>query len=138
MQILQNIEDIVHHALPVKKLKDAFSDQTTAKNLILNRITFCQSRVNVSTRWFMSCYYCYIHDCIVCQCWWLDGLFFNFLQLLRMAPRCFVGVCLISLLTVAWCPDVSSECASESWCATVSNLLISKLSKVLTLLKLCD
>lgn len=36
MQIHQNIEDIVHHALLVKKLKDAFSDLTTAKNLILN------------------------------------------------------------------------------------------------------
>ena len=31
MQIHQNIEDIVHHALLVKKLKDAFSDLTTAK-----------------------------------------------------------------------------------------------------------
>ena len=48
MQILQNIEDIVHHALPVKKLKDAFSDLTTAKNLILNQVTFCQSRIEVS------------------------------------------------------------------------------------------
>ena len=48
MQILQNIEDIVHHALPVKKLKDAFSDLITAKNLILNRVTFCQSRIDVS------------------------------------------------------------------------------------------
>ena len=48
MQIIQNIEDIVHHALPVKKLKDAFSDLITAKNLILNRVTFCQSRIDVS------------------------------------------------------------------------------------------
>ena len=48
MQIHQNIEDIVHHALLVKKLKDAFSDLTTAKNLILNQVTFCQSRIEVS------------------------------------------------------------------------------------------
>lgn len=48
MQIHQNIEDIVHHALLVKKLKDAFSDLTTAKNLILNRVTFCQSKIDVS------------------------------------------------------------------------------------------
>ena len=67
MQILQNIQDIVHHALPIKKLKDAFSDLITAKNLILNRITFCQSRVNVSRRYISYYYYC-IHDCIVCQC----------------------------------------------------------------------
>ena len=48
LAILHNIEDIVHHALPVKKVKDAFSDLNTAKNVILNRITFCQSRVDVS------------------------------------------------------------------------------------------
>ena len=40
LAILHNIEDIVHHALPVKKVKDAFSDLNTAKNVILNRITF--------------------------------------------------------------------------------------------------
>ena len=50
LEILQNIEDVVHHALPVKKMKDAFSDLNTAKNLILNRVTFCQSRINVSRR----------------------------------------------------------------------------------------
>ncbi|RMX52168.1 hypothetical protein pdam_00019880 [Pocillopora damicornis] len=48
MQILQNVEDIVHHALPLKKLKDSFSDLTTARNLILKRVTFCQSRIDVS------------------------------------------------------------------------------------------
>ena len=67
MQIVQNIEDIVHHALPIKKLKDASSDLVTAKNLILNQITFCQSKVNVSRRYILYYYY-WVHDCIVCQC----------------------------------------------------------------------
>ena len=47
-EILQNIEDIVEHALPLEKLKMAYTDRNTAKNLILNRVTFCQRRINVS------------------------------------------------------------------------------------------
>lgn len=49
-EILHNIEDIVEHALPLEKLKKAYTDLNTAKNLILNRVTFCQRCVDVSMR----------------------------------------------------------------------------------------
>lgn len=47
-EILHNIEDIVDHALPLEKLKKGYTDLNTAKNLILNRVTFCQRRIDVS------------------------------------------------------------------------------------------
>ena len=47
-EILNNIEDIVEQALLLDKLKKGYSDLNTSKNLILNRVTFCQSRVDVS------------------------------------------------------------------------------------------
>jgi len=47
-EILNNIEDIVKQALPLDKLKKGYADLNTSKNLILNRVTFCQSRVDVS------------------------------------------------------------------------------------------
>lgn len=45
-EILHNIEDIVDHALPLEKLKKGYTDLNTAKNLILNRVTFCQRRID--------------------------------------------------------------------------------------------
>lgn len=45
--ILPNIDDVVEHALPVDKMKNAYSNLNSAKNLILNRITFCHTRVDV-------------------------------------------------------------------------------------------
>ena len=45
--ILANLDDIVEHALPIEKTKMAYSDLNTAKNMILNHITFCHTRVNV-------------------------------------------------------------------------------------------
>ena len=47
-EILNNIEDIVEQALPLDKLKKGYTDLNTSKNLILNRVTFCQSGVDVS------------------------------------------------------------------------------------------
>ena len=47
-EILNNIEDIVEQALPLDKLKKGYTDLNTSKNLILNRVTFCQSHVDVS------------------------------------------------------------------------------------------
>ncbi|XP_068738440.1 uncharacterized protein [Montipora capricornis] len=44
--ILANLDEIVEHALPILKMKKAYSDLNTAKNMILNRITFCHSRVD--------------------------------------------------------------------------------------------
>ena len=46
--ILANIDDIVEHALPIEKMKNLYSHLNTAKNFILNHITFCHSRVNVN------------------------------------------------------------------------------------------
>lgn len=46
-EILENLGDVVEHALPIEKMKMAYSDLNTAKNLILNRITFCHTRVDV-------------------------------------------------------------------------------------------
>ena len=37
----------MEQVLPLEKLKKAYTDINTAKNLILNRVTFCQSRVDV-------------------------------------------------------------------------------------------
>lgn len=48
LEILKNLEEIVELALPLDKLKKAYTDLNTAKNLVLNRVTFCQSRVDVS------------------------------------------------------------------------------------------
>ena len=45
--ILANLDEIVDHALPILKMKKAYSDLNTAKNMILNRFTFCHSRVDV-------------------------------------------------------------------------------------------
>ena len=47
-EILQNLEEIVELALPLDKFKKPYKDVNTAKNLILNRVTFCQARVDVS------------------------------------------------------------------------------------------
>ena len=45
--ILANLDDVVEHSLPIEKMKKTYSDLNTAKNMILNRITFCHSRVDV-------------------------------------------------------------------------------------------
>lgn len=45
-EILQNLEEIVGFSLPLDKLKLSYTDVNTAKNFILNRVTFCQSRVD--------------------------------------------------------------------------------------------
>ena len=45
--ILANLDDVVEHSLPIEKTKKTYSDLNTAKNMILNRITFCHSRVGV-------------------------------------------------------------------------------------------
>ena len=47
-EILQNLEEIVGLSLPLDKLKLSYMDVNTAKNFILNRVTFCQSRIDVS------------------------------------------------------------------------------------------
>ena len=41
------LDDVVEHSLPIEKMKKTYSDLNTAKNMILNRITFCHSRVDV-------------------------------------------------------------------------------------------
>ena len=43
---LASLDDIVEHSLPIEKMKKKYSDLNTAKNRILNRITFCHSRVD--------------------------------------------------------------------------------------------
>ncbi|XP_068699580.1 uncharacterized protein [Montipora foliosa] len=48
LEILKDLDEFVEQALPLEKLKKAYTDINTAKNLILNRATFCQSRVDVS------------------------------------------------------------------------------------------
>ena len=53
LEILKDLDEFVEQALPLEKLKKAYTDINTAKNLILNRVTFCQSRVDVSV----------YHDC---------------------------------------------------------------------------
>lgn len=40
-EILQNLEDIAEQALPLEKQKKLYTDLNTAKNLIINRVTFC-------------------------------------------------------------------------------------------------
>lgn len=47
-EILQNLEEIVGFSLPLDKLKLSYTAVNTAKNFILNCVTFCQSRVDVS------------------------------------------------------------------------------------------
>ena len=37
---LASLDDIVEHFLPIEKMKKTYSDLNTAKNMILNRITF--------------------------------------------------------------------------------------------------
>ena len=59
----------VHHALPVKKLKDSFSDLTTARNLILKRVTFCQSRIDVSKCSISYNYITYMYSLSMLMTW---------------------------------------------------------------------
>lgn len=47
-KILQHLEEIVELSLPLNKLKQSYTDVNTAKNFILNCVTFCQSRIDVS------------------------------------------------------------------------------------------
>ena len=49
-EILQNFEEIVELALPLDKFKKPYQDVNTSKNLLLNRVTFCQTRVDVRLR----------------------------------------------------------------------------------------
>lgn len=46
-EILAHIEEIVDHGLPIHKMKSAYRDLNSAKNMILNRITFCHKQVDV-------------------------------------------------------------------------------------------
>lgn len=48
LEILRELEVIVEQALPLEKLKKTYKDLNNAKNFILNRVTFCQTRVGVS------------------------------------------------------------------------------------------
>ena len=60
LEILTNLEEIAELSLPLDKLKRQYNDINTAKNLILNRVTFCQSRVDVSK------FYChYLSHCLL-------------------------------------------------------------------------
>ena len=46
--ILANLDDVVEHSLPIEKMiQKTYSDLNTAKNMILNLISFCHSRVDV-------------------------------------------------------------------------------------------
>ncbi|KAK2548400.1 hypothetical protein P5673_031468 [Acropora cervicornis] len=45
--ILASLGDIVDQPLPIEKMKKTYLDLNTAKDMILNRITFCHSRVDV-------------------------------------------------------------------------------------------
>ena len=45
--LLANLDDVEKHALPIEKMKMAYSDLNTAKNMILSGMTFCHTRVNV-------------------------------------------------------------------------------------------
>ncbi|CAH3130944.1 unnamed protein product [Pocillopora meandrina] len=49
-EILQHLEEIVELALPLDKFKKPYEDVNTAKNLILNRVTFYQARVDVNIK----------------------------------------------------------------------------------------
>ena len=46
-EILANFEDIVEHALPLEKMKNAYSNLNSAKNIILNHITFWHTPIDV-------------------------------------------------------------------------------------------
>lgn len=50
LEILGHLEEIVELALPLDKFKKPYKDVNTAKNLILNRVTFCQTRADVSKK----------------------------------------------------------------------------------------
>lgn len=48
-EILQNLEEIVGLSVPLDKIfKLSYIDVNTAKNYILNCVTFCQSRIDLS------------------------------------------------------------------------------------------
>nr|XP_058952586.1 uncharacterized protein LOC131779985 [Pocillopora verrucosa] len=55
-EILQHLEEIVELALPLDKFKKPYEDVNTAKNLILNRVTFYQARVDVSKKQLLFLY----------------------------------------------------------------------------------
>ena len=55
-EILQHLEETVELALPLDKFKKPFEDVNTAKNLILNRVTFYQARVDVSKKQLLFLY----------------------------------------------------------------------------------
>ena len=50
LEILGHLEEIFELALPLDKFKKPYKDVNTAKNLILNRVTFCQTRSDVSKK----------------------------------------------------------------------------------------
>ncbi|XP_068733016.1 uncharacterized protein [Montipora capricornis] len=45
LEILRELVVIVEQALPLEKLKKTYKDLNTARDFILNRVTFCQTRV---------------------------------------------------------------------------------------------
>ena len=47
-EILQNLDEIVRLSPPLDKLELSYTDVNTAMNVILNRVTFCQSCIDVS------------------------------------------------------------------------------------------
>jgi len=49
-EILQNFEEIVELALPLDKFKKLYQDVNASKNLVLHRVTVCQTRVDVRLR----------------------------------------------------------------------------------------
>lgn len=47
-EIFYNIEDIVDYVFFLEKFKKGYIDLNIVKNLILNRVIFCQRRIDVS------------------------------------------------------------------------------------------
>ena len=47
-KFLKNLQEIVEPFLPLDKLKLSYTDVNSAKNFILNHVTFCQSHIDVS------------------------------------------------------------------------------------------
>ena len=47
-EFLKNLQEIVELFLPLDKLKLSYTDVNSAKNFILNHVTFCQSHIDVS------------------------------------------------------------------------------------------
>ena len=47
-KFLKNLQEIVELFLPLDKLKLSYTDVISAKNFILNHVTFCQSHIDVS------------------------------------------------------------------------------------------